>query len=69
MTQITLRSVCLAYRGRWTMSVWRSSDTQQVRAMSSDYDHTERGISRGAIAAMWIIAAVIFVTIWVLSLL
>jgi hypothetical protein len=40
---------------------------QQVQAMSSDYDHRERRIGRGNIAAMWIIAAVIFVTIWVLS--
>jgi hypothetical protein len=42
---------------------------QRVQAMSSDYDHRERRISRGNIAAMWIIAAVIFATIWVLSLL
>jgi hypothetical protein len=37
--------------------------------MSSNYDHRDWRTSRDDVTAMWIIAAVIFVTIWVLSLL
>jgi hypothetical protein len=37
--------------------------------MSSAYDHRERQISRGDIAAMWIIVAIIFVASWVVPLL
>jgi hypothetical protein len=37
--------------------------------MSTNYDHRDWRISRDDVTAMWIIAAVIFVTILILSLL
>jgi hypothetical protein len=37
--------------------------------MPSNYDHRDWRIGRDDVTAMWIIAAVILVTIWVASLL
>ena len=67
--RLTLPALCLAYCRLSTMSVWHSSATQQVQAMSTNYDHRDWRISHDDVTAMWIIAAVIFVTILVLSLL